>query len=58
MFYRRGENCDDVAFLKEKCPSLQDVVKRLPSILTSYKIKSVDLVLNETQVKVLLNFHK
>lgn len=52
MFYRRGENYDDVAFLNEKNPSLQDIVKRLPSILTDFKIKSVDLVLNKTHIKV------
>jgi hypothetical protein len=53
-FYRRGENENDenLAFLNEKSPALQDVVRRLPSILTDFKIKSVDLVVKQTHVKV------
>lgn len=52
---RRGENDEDIAFLNEKNPALQDVVRRLPSILTDFKIKSVDLVINQTHVKVISN---
>jgi hypothetical protein len=52
MSNRRGENDEDIAFLNEKNPALQDVVRRLPPILTDYKIKSVDLVVNQTHVKV------
>lgn len=51
--FRRGENDEDIAFLNEKNPALQDVVRRLPSILTDFKIKSVDLVINQTHVKVM-----
>lgn len=52
---RRGETIEDTAFLNEKNPALQDVVRRLPSILTDYKIRSADLVVNQTHVKVILN---
>lgn len=55
---RRGENDEDIAFLNEKNPALQDVVRRLPSILTDFKIKSVDLVINQTHVKVISNTFK
>lgn len=55
MSNRRGENDEDIAFLNEKNPALQDVVRRLPPILTDYKIKSADLVVNQTHVKVKSN---
>lgn len=55
MYCRRGENVEDTAFLNEKTPALQDVVRRLPSILTDYKIKSAHLIVNQTHVKVLSN---
>lgn len=55
MVNRRGETIEDTAFLNEKNPALQDVVRRLPSILTDYKIRSADLVVNQTHVKVILN---
>jgi len=53
MFNRRGENNEDTAFLNEKNPALQDVVRRLPPILTDYKIRSADIVVNQTHVKVI-----
>lgn len=52
---KRGENDEDIAFLNEKNPALQDVVRRLPPILTDYKIKSADLVVNQTHVKVVVS---
>ena len=55
MLNRRDENNEDTAFLDEKNPALQDVVRRLPPILTDYKIRSVDLVVNQTHVKVMPN---
>jgi hypothetical protein len=55
MSNRSSENNEDIAFLNEKNPKLQDVVQRLPPISTDYKIKSVDLVVNQTHVKVKLN---
>jgi len=55
LFCRQGDHCNDAVFLSEKIPSLQDTVKRLPSILTDFKIKSVDLFLNDTHVKVQSN---
>lgn len=55
MFNRRDENIEDTAFLNEKNPALQDVVRRLPPILTDYKIRSADLVVNQTHVKVISN---
>lgn len=58
MFLRRGENVEDTAFLNENNPALQDVVRRLPSILTDFKIKSADLVVHETHVKVMLTILK
>lgn len=58
MFFRRGENVEDTAFLNENNPALQDVVRRLPSILTDFKIKSADLVVHETHVKVMSNILK
>lgn len=55
MFNRRDENIEDTAFLNEKNPALQDVVRRLPPILTDHKIRSADLVVNQTHVKVMSN---
>jgi len=55
LFFRQGDHCNDAEFLNEKIPSLRDTVKRLPSILTDFKIKSVDLFLNDTHVKVQSN---
>ncbi|XP_050542858.1 WD repeat-containing protein 3 [Daktulosphaira vitifoliae] len=52
---KREENIDDVAFLNEKNPALQDTVRRLPAILTDYKIKSTNLTVNETHVKVVIS---
>jgi len=53
MFYRRGENIKEIPFLNEKNPALQDVVRRLPPVLTDFKIKSADLIINQTHVKVI-----
>jgi len=58
MINRRGETNEDTAFLNEKTPALQDVVRRLPPILTDYKIRSADLTVNQTHVKVMSNQFK
>ncbi|KAL4152712.1 hypothetical protein QTP88_000545 [Uroleucon formosanum] len=55
---KRDGNNEDIAFLNEKNPALQDVVRRLPPILTDYKIRSADLVVNQTYVKISLHGHR
>lgn len=57
VIYRRGESFKDSEFLNEKNPALQDFVRRLPPILTDFKIKSADLVLNQTHIKVIFIIH-
>lgn len=49
--FRRGENMD-TEFLKENNPALQDIVRRLPVFTTESNIKSADLIVNETHIKV------
>lgn len=49
--FRRGENVDN-EFLKENTPALQDVVRRLPTFTTDSNIKSADLIVNQTHIKV------
>ncbi|XP_050431999.1 WD repeat-containing protein 3 [Adelges cooleyi] len=49
---KREENIDDVKFLNETNPALQDTVRRLPAILTDFKIKSANVTLNQTHIKV------
>lgn len=49
--FRRGENVD-TEFLKENTPALQDVVRRLPVFATDSNIKSADLIVNQTHIKV------
>lgn len=57
-FFRFGENFEDTALLNETKPALQDIVKRLPSILTDFKIRSADLIVIGTHVKVMSNIFK